>query len=436
MKSCLIKIPFMANDVDIASGYLTGGLPSMTAIDGLVHLIERNFNKINGVDFSAKEWGFVIDNIQYDQGKSRYTGYEKSAKPEHFLNTPGREDKFATIKGFLIVNATHSDEVVLEQLRQNNKLIPIFNRLRLSGGTLWIDSARDEVNKQNLYKNKQKIKFFEYDDNEDCVDKYLELLKTSDSHSILIQDRTSLIAEKAPNSLEKTVEMFSYSVDQQSDADLDLKLFSSITEGVDDDELFLLNLELILSDYTKYLGSDFKNNSFKELVFSLDTKMKVDASKASKKAKDLLIPSFRSLDLKLTVMRNEFGLELTKEKFKELYKKIYKENSESGLNIVDEYIIPVNIGYHAISERKERNGMRFSKEKVEHIYAEPVLGMARPRKVCSVKVEALASQNISKFFWSNSKNENPNYSNKEYIVKAPIVNEQQCGDDNDFEYNF
>lgn len=50
--------------------------------------------------------------------------------------------------------------------------------------------------------------------------------------------------------------------------------------------------------------------------------------------------------------------------------------------------------------------MRISDRKVEHIYAEPVLGLARPRKICSVRIDVEESQDIKKYFWSNIKKTN------------------------------
>lgn len=415
MKSCLIKIPFLAYDVDVASGYLTGGLPSMTAIDGLMHSIERNFNKIDGLNLKLNEWSFFIDKITYNVGKPRYIGYEKSiTDKDKLINTPGREDKLATIKGFFIANVEHDEDYDLDLIRQKNKLIPIFNRLRLSGGSLWIDPTKDEVLDGKLHKNKNKLRFYEYSDNENCVEQFIDILKSVDSHSIVIQDRTSLIEERSIYSLEKTVELFSFKKSSQLDPDTDIKLYTAIVENVEDNELFLLNLELILANESGFF-SKFQNDSVKALCLEIDPKIKVNAEKPTKKVKDRLLPSFRSLQLKLEVMRNKFGLTLNRNTFVDKYNDMFV----SELDLVDEFLIPVNIGYHAISERKERKGMRLSDLQVKHIYAEPVLGLARPRKVCSVRINALESQDIKKYFWSNSKKNLPDFESNEYIVKAP-----------------
>lgn len=351
MKSFLIKIPFLANDVDIASGYLTGGLPSMTSIDGLMHLMERNFKKIDGLNLSVLDWSFFIDNITYNEGKHRYIGYIKSEKRKNLINTPGREDKYATIKGFFVVNVTHNESFDLKLLRQKDELVPIFNRLRLSGGALWIDPTKDETIDSKLYKNKHKISFFEYIDKKSSAEQFLKILKSADSHSFVIQDRTSLLEDKAKNSLEKAVELFSYSRNEQSDIEADIKLFNAITDDMEDDELFLMNLELVLARDIEFFN-EFHNIAIRNLSLEIDPKIKETAEKPNKNVKDVLLPSLRSLSSKLEVMRNKFGLSLTKQSFEEKYIKLFSSKFESDLNLVEEFLIPVNIGYHAISERK------------------------------------------------------------------------------------
>ena len=79
------------------------------------------------------------------------------------------------------------------------------------------------------------------------------------------------------------------------------------------------------------------------------------------------------------------------------------------------YLIPVAIGYYAISSLEERKDQRMKGRK--HIYAEPVIGMARARTVAS-SILNIDSDDF-KPSWYNAKfDENQNISEKYYIIQG------------------
>ncbi|MBE4205107.1 hypothetical protein HJ090_24385 [Vibrio parahaemolyticus] len=90
----LIKIPMRVLDADIVTGYMAGGIPSVTAVEGLTHLIQRRFNERIDPEFSVEGWSYVIERIAYHDGKYSYVGYEKDRKGKDKVLAPSmRDDK-------------------------------------------------------------------------------------------------------------------------------------------------------------------------------------------------------------------------------------------------------------------------------------------------------------------------------------------------------
>lgn len=72
-KTSGVCLSFIAQDMNIASGFLSKGLPALTAIGGFAHVIERQTNQSIdfAVGFNEMDWG----------GRKKFSVYKSPAKP-------------------------------------------------------------------------------------------------------------------------------------------------------------------------------------------------------------------------------------------------------------------------------------------------------------------------------------------------------------------
>ncbi len=406
--SVIIKIPFLANDVDIVSGYFIGGLPSLTAIEGFSHATERKFQKFIDSDCQVNAWSFVLDNIEYNKGRTIFAAHEKSRKRKDMINTPASMDMKARVVGHIILDLdTEHTESDFITMRRDGLLNPIFSSARLAGGDMWISLDAD---------NSRVVNFFNYDSDDEFTEAMTDCLSTINPHSMIIEDKTFLInqntsAEKS--NLDVYFDLISRKPKKQRESkhELTLELFSILSASLSSDELFY-ELEKTL-EKGELISQIPDFGECKEFLCKVDSKINLDNFKITTVMKDELTKLTNSLAAKIKVLRNEFQDELDKNNFAEKYNLIFC----SDIIEEDGYLIPVTIGYHAISKKKLREGTRNDSEgnKVKHVFAEPVLGLARLRKVCSAKQEVI-SDSPNFMLWANNRPMLESESSKEYVI--------------------
>jgi hypothetical protein len=198
----------------------------------------------------------------------------------------------------------------------------------------------------------------------------------------------------------------------------------AINSPMEDEKLAHIEQVVILKIHTNLSEAEIKqktdngelNSIFNNIAFSGGT------TRIRRRKSNFNISFFSDLKSALrTVNPNAILIEDKTELIKEL--KMEGENNLATLIRItnsenDEYhgyLIPVAIGYHAISEKIVRLNQRAKDNK--HIYAEPVTGVARARTVASSLIH-LHDEDF-KPSWSNVMlDEDNKNSNNYYIVKG------------------
>lgn len=396
-KRILIKIPMRVIDADVVTGYMTGGIPSVTAVEGLTHLMQRRFNERLDPELVVDSWSYIIERITYHEGKYGYVGYEKDRKGKDKVLAPSmRDDKKANLDCSIILNIeTNLTVSALNDALVKGELNYVFNRLRLAGGEVQVKGLRSG-------KPYNKLDFIEFSKNG-----YESLLRTSGMNSMLIEDQTHLIDEFESNRihrLDRLVDLVSkqsvktkeraYNADAVAKHESVLSLFNGAKAIYEP-----MGIEVVSAIGTT-LSSDLiisrasTNDDLAELILSLDPKFDKESGCTTKKAKD----EINSLIEQLVRAKRTFsilGFPVTDASFVELYKSEYLEQQEREYY---GYLFALNIGYCGIGSLQKRKGTRID---ALHTYAEPVLGVARARTIGSV-IYAIKEDEEVNCFWSNS----------------------------------
>ncbi|MFS1426765.1 type I-F CRISPR-associated protein Csy2 [Vibrio splendidus] len=410
----LIKVPMRVLDADVVTGYMAGGIPAVTAVDGMCHLIQRRFNERVDPLLEVSGWSYIIENISYHEGKYGYVGYEKDRKGKDKVISPSmRDDKKAKIDCSIILRV--ESELTVSQLSEklaSGELNYIFNRLRLAGG---------DVRVKGLRKDKWQNKLSFYDDS---IESIVSCLRASGMNSMLIEDQTYLIDQFESNRIhrldrlvdlvskqsEKTIER-AYSDESIEKHHNVLKLFKLLKDKSEDLGASVLSLvDTVLTANTVVALAQSDSDDFSDFIKVFDAKFDKETGIVSKKAQSdiqLLIEQISRAKRTFSIL----GFDLSDNTFEPLYYKEYLEPNER------EYygnLFALNIGYCAIGELKKRKGTRID---ALHTFAEPVIGVARARTIASALC-GLEEDGVN-LFWSNNKMfSNSTLSDNMYIISG------------------
>lgn len=408
----LIKIPMRVLDADIVTGYMAGGIPSVTAVEGLTHLIQRRFNERIDPEFSVEGWSYVIERIAYQDGKYSYVGYEKDRKGKDKVLAPSmRDDKKAKLDCSIIIKADSTlTESNLNDMRARGEMNYIFNRLRLAGGDVRVKGLGSD-------KWRNKLDFKEL-----SVPNYIDLLRASGMNAMLIEDQTHLIDEVESNRvhrLDRLVDLISrqsqktkeraYSKEAVEMHEMAIALFSGVRNhfiGRDVEVVSTIGTTLN-SDYIISLSGS--SQEIEDILVDLDPKFDSESEKITKKAKDVLSELINKLERAKRTF-SILGFCVNDETFTQLYRNEYLEPVEREYH---GYLFALNIGYCGIGELQKRRGTRINEL---HTYAEPVLGVARARTIGSVIFAIKEGESVNSFWVNNSLLSNEEISNNMYVV--------------------
>ncbi len=408
----LIKIPMRVLDADIVTGYMAGGIPSVTAVEGLTHLIQRRFNERLDPEFSVDGWSYIIEKITYHNGKYSYVGYEKDRKGKDKVLTPSmRDDKKAKIDCSIIIKADSSlTESNLNDMRTRGEMNYIFNRLRLAGGDVRVKGLGADK-----WRNKLGFKKL-------SVTNYIDFLKASGMNAMLIEDQTHLIDEvksSRVHRLDRLVDLVSrqsqktkeraYSKEAIEMHEMAIALFSGVKNHFNGRDIEVVSTigTTLNSDYIISLSGGSKE--IENILVSLDPKFNSESEKITKKAKGVISELINKLE-KAKRTFSIIGFYVNDENFINLYRNEYLEPVEREYH---GYLFALNIGYCGIGELKKRRGTRINEM---HTYAEPVLGVARARTIGSVIFALKEGESVNSFWVNNSLFSNEDISNNMYIV--------------------
>ncbi|HDV5593667.1 TPA: hypothetical protein RI785_002385 [Vibrio cholerae] len=408
----LIKIPMRVLDADVVTGYMAGGIPSVTAVKGLTHLIQRRFNERIDPEFSIEGWSYVIEKITYHNGKYSYVGYEKDRKGKDKVLTPSmRDDKKAKLDCSIIIKADSSlTDNNLNDMIARGEMNYIFNRLRLAGGDVRVKGLGADK-----WQNKLDCKKF-------SIQNYIDLLKTSGMSAMLIEDQTHLIDEFESNRvhrIDRLVDLVSrqskktkeraYSKEAVEMNEMAMALFTGLKNhfiGRDVEVVSTIGTTLN-SDYIISISGSCQE--IEDILVGLDPKFDSKSEKITKKTKVVLS---KVID-KLEIAKRTFsilGFCVNDETFTQLYRDEYIEPVEREYH---GYLFALNIGYCGIGELKKRRGTRINEL---HTYAEPVLGVARARTVGSVIFAIREGESVNSLWVSSSSLSNEEISSNMYVV--------------------
>ncbi|WP_229624006.1 type I-F CRISPR-associated protein Csy2 [Vibrio parahaemolyticus] len=408
----LIKIPMRVLDADIVTGYMAGGIPSVTAVEGLTHLIQRRFNERLDPEFSVDGWSYIIEKITYHNGKYSYVGYEKDRKGKDKVLTPSmRDDKKAKIDCSIIIKADSSlTESNLNDMRTRGEMNYIFNRLRLAGGDVRVKGLGADK-----WRNKLDFKKL-------SVTNYIDFLKASGMNAMLIEDQTHLIDEvksSRVHRLDRLVDLVSrqsqktkeraYSKEAIEMHEMAIDLFSGVKNHFNGRDIEVVSTigTTLNSDYIISLSGGSKE--IENILVSLDPKFNSESEKITKKAKGVISELINKLE-KAKRTFSIIGFYVNDENFINLYRNEYLEPVEREYH---GYLFALNIGYCGIGELKKRRGTRINEM---HTYAEPVLGVARARTIGSVIFALKEGESVNSFWVNNSLFSNEDISNNMYVV--------------------
>ncbi|MBC5853172.1 type I-F CRISPR-associated protein Csy2 [Vibrio metschnikovii] len=408
----LIKIPMRVLDADVVTGYMAGGIPSVTAVKGLTHLIQRRFNERIDPEFSIEGWSYVIEKITYHNGKYNYVGYEKDRKGKDKVLTPSmRDDKKAKLDCSIIIKADSSltDNNLIDMIARG-EMNYIFNRLRLAGGDVRVKGLGADK-----WQNKLDCKKF-------SIQNYIDLLKTSGMNAMLIEDQTHLIDEFESNRvhrIDRLVDLVSrqsqktkeraYSKEAVEMHEMAIALFTGLKNhfiGRDIEVVSTIGTTLN-SDYIISISGS--SQEIEDILVGLDPKFDSKSEKITKNAKVVLS---KVID-KLEIAKRTFsilGFCVNDETFTHLYRDEYIEPVEREYH---GYLFALNIGYCGIGELKKRKGTRINEL---HTYAEPVLGVARARTIGSVIFAIREGESVNSLWVSSSSFSNEEISSNMYVV--------------------
>ncbi|AKO78042.1 MULTISPECIES: type I-F CRISPR-associated protein Csy2 [Vibrio] len=408
----LIKIPMRVLDADVVTGYMAGGIPSVTAVKGLTHLIQRRFNERIDPEFLIEGWSYVIEKITYHNGKYNYVGYEKDRKGKDKVLTPSmRDDKKAKLDCSIIIKADSSltDNNLIDMIARG-EMNYIFNRLRLAGGDVRVKGLGADK-----WQNKLDCKKF-------SIQNYIDLLKTSGMNAMLIEDQTHLIDEFESNRvhrIDRLVDLVSrqsqktkeraYSKEAVEMHEMAIALFTGLKNhfiGRDIEVVSTIGTTLN-SDYIISISGS--SQEIEDILVGLDPKFDSKSEKITKNAKVVLS---KVID-KLEIAKRTFsilGFCVNDETFTHLYRDEYIEPVEREYH---GYLFALNIGYCGIGELKKRRGTRINEL---HTYAEPVLGVARARTIGSVIFAIREGESVNSLWVSSSSFSNEEISSNMYVV--------------------
>lgn len=408
----LIKIPMRVLDADVVTGYMAGGIPSVTAVKGLTHLIQRRFNERIDPEFLIEGWSYVIEKITYHNGKYNYVGYEKDRKGKDKVLTPSmRDDKKAKLDCSIIIKADSSltDNNLIDMIARG-EMNYIFNRLRLAGGDVRVKGLGADK-----WQNKLDCKKF-------SIQNYIDLLKTSGMNAMLIEDQTHLIDEFESNRvhrIDRLVDLVSrqsqktkeraYSKEAVEMHEMAIALFTGLKNhfiGRDIEVVSTIGTTLN-SDYIISISGS--SQEIEDILVGLDPKFDSKSEKITKNAKVVLS---KVID-KLEIAKRTFsilGFCVNDETFTHLYRDEYIEPVEREYH---GYLFALNIGYCGIGELKKRRGTRINEI---HTYAEPVLGVARARTIGSVIFAIREGESVNSLWVSSSSFSNEEISSNMYVV--------------------
>ncbi len=408
----LIKIPMRVLDADVVTGYMAGGIPSVTAVKGLTHLIQRRFNERIDPEFLIEGWSYVIEKITYHNGKYNYVGYEKDRKGKDKVLTPSmRDDKKAKLDCSIIIKADSSltDNNLIDMIARG-EMNYIFNRLRLAGGDVRVKGLGADK-----WQNKLDCKKF-------SIQNYIDLLKTSGMNAMLIEDQTHLIDEFESNRvhrIDRLVDLVSrqsqktkeraYSKEAVEIHEMAIALFTGLKNhfiGRDIEVVSTIGTTLN-SDYIISISGS--SQEIEDILVGLDPKFDSKSEKITKNAKVVLS---KVID-KLEIAKRTFsilGFCVNDETFTHLYRDEYIEPVEREYH---GYLFALNIGYCGIGELKKRRGTRINEL---HTYAEPVLGVARARTIGSVIFAIREGESVNSLWVSSSSFSNEEISSNMYVV--------------------
>lgn len=125
-----LTIDIGATGVHVSGGVQVVGLPSLTAIDGFVHAIEREF------DLPVAGWSMGFRHCEEITGHGRMVNYEFRHKDKKEGSPYIRDKRTATVRGFLVLytDDLSSSQEALDALNER------VEALRFCGGTLILGS--------------------------------------------------------------------------------------------------------------------------------------------------------------------------------------------------------------------------------------------------------------------------------------------------------
>lgn len=121
-----LTIDIEATGVRVSGGVQVVGLPPLTAIDGFVHAIEREF----GV--TVVGWSMAFRQCEQMCGHSQVVNYEFRHKAKKSKTPYIRDSRTATVKGFLVLYTDGSGDIPSTVEAMNSRI----EAFRFCGGTL------------------------------------------------------------------------------------------------------------------------------------------------------------------------------------------------------------------------------------------------------------------------------------------------------------
>jgi CRISPR type I-F-associated protein Csy2 len=232
MESFYLKLSMTVYDANVVSNFHITGLPSLTSVDGFSHAIERNLNASYDEELFADGFSYIIEDINYQKGKKKYSIATFEQKKDIGKNSPIFDHRIAKIKQTIIIKI-HSkktlssfNSMILSDLK--NK---IFNKLFFSGGNIFFNHI-------------------------ECFSKIDEAIKSiKNRSSLLIEDSTFLLDNdelKLEN--EKKFDMFLRLISKKT------KISNNIFPN-NNKEVYLGNIIPIAIGYYKLTNSEKKLNS-------------------------------------------------------------------------------------------------------------------------------------------------------------------------------
>ena len=129
-----IRIPVIAHNVNVMSSAHVTGFPAMTALDGMLHALERQL-QANGYQWYFLNWAVVVDQCMPTAGHRRFVSADRENRKRVEASTV--DEHLADIKLTLVVEAITDGSSTVAHVNsqlQSPEFQVIFDRLRLSGG--------------------------------------------------------------------------------------------------------------------------------------------------------------------------------------------------------------------------------------------------------------------------------------------------------------